>query len=162
MIYTPDGATDDARSRPLATSRPEPRVEFAASEQCPAAVLHERDATGGHETVDPRLRTAQILGSLRHGQPPIGLGRLRQTRRESFGERVERVTIESVEQDLDKRGAHGAAHFARGRAQMIRDACLDAGESRFGVGVIAVIDRDPTRPANDFSTDEQKRSWSTS
>jgi hypothetical protein len=151
MIDTPDGAV---ASWPLATSRAQPRVEFAAPEKCAATVLYERDATGGYEAVDPRLRAAQILGCLPHRQPAVGLGRLRQTRRELFGERVERVTIERVEQNLDERGAHGAAHFARGRAQMIRETCLGAGERRFGVGAIAVIDRDPTRPANDFSTDE--------
>lgn len=159
MIDTPDGA---AASWPLATSRTQPRVEFAAPKKCAAPVLHERDATGGHEAVDPRLRATQILGRLPHRQPPVGLGRLTQTRRESFGERVERVAVERVEQDLDERGAHGAAQFVRGRAQMIREACLGAGERRFGVGAIAIIDHDPTRPANDFSTDEQWRSWSTS
>lgn len=159
MIDRSDGAV---ASWPLATSRTQPRVEFAAPEKSAAAVLHERDATGGHEAIDPRLRAAQILGRLPYCQPAVGLGRLTQTRCESFGERVERVAVESVEQDLDERGAHGAAHFVRGRAQMIRETCLGAGERRFGVGAIAVIDRDPTRPANDFSTDEQWRSPSPS
>jgi hypothetical protein len=159
MVDTSDGAV---ASWPLATSGTQPRVEFAAPEQRAAAVLHEWDATGGHEAVDPRLRAAQILGRLPHRQPPVGLSGLTQTRRESFGERVERVAVESVEQDLDERGAHGAAHFARGRAQMIRDAFRSVEERRFGVGAIAVIDHDPTRPANDFSTDEQWRSRSPS
>jgi len=73
MIDTPDGAV---ASWPLATSRTQPRVEFAAPEKCAAPVLHERDATGGHEAIDPRLRATQILGRLPHRQPPVGLGSL--------------------------------------------------------------------------------------